>query len=145
MKGKIAGLTAAFVLLLSGCYGGGGDEPMLTSKGKDFVLKGVSGLERVSQLTGAESPNKTDRYAVYGTDLGSMINDGDKTYFVFGDTFGERSAGQVGGGGSFWRSNAIGYTTDVNPADGIALDGMITDDVGFPKSCCLRRSWTTTR
>jgi len=106
---------------------------MLDAHGKTFVLQGVSDVEQVSQITGAESPNRTDRFAVYGTDLGSMINDGDKTYFVFGDTFGERPPDQIGGGGSFWRSNTIGYTTDDNPEDGIALDGMITDETGLAK------------
>lgn len=106
---------------------------MLDATGKDFALKGVSGVERVSQITGAGSANKTDRYAVYGTDLGSMMNDGDKTYFVFGDTFGERPADQIGGGGSFWRSNTIGYSTDDDPADGITLNGMIVDEVGTAK------------
>src|SRR5690606_5601194 len=31
-------------------------------------------------------------------------------------------------GGSFWRSNAMGYSTDTEPSDGISLDGMIVDD-----------------
>ncbi|MBB6732005.1 DUF4185 domain-containing protein [Cohnella sp. CBP 2801] len=131
---KTAWLAAGLALLLAGCSGGGGKvNPQLDAEGKSFVLKGVSAAEKVSQITGADSPNKTDRFAVYGTDLGSMINDGDKTYFVFGDTFGERAADQIGGGGSFWRSNTIGYTTDSNPADGIALDGMIADDIGLAK------------
>ena len=106
---------------------------MLDAKGKDFVLTGVSGLTRVSQLTGADSPNKTDKYGVYGTDLGSMINDGDRTYFVFGDTFGERPEGMTGGGGSLWRSNALAYATDGDPADGISFDGMIVDEIGLAK------------
>lgn len=133
LKVIMLSLTAGLALLLSGCSGGSEANPKLDAKDKSFLLKGVSGVEQVSQITGAESRNKTDRYAVYGTDLGSMINDGDKTYFVFGDTFGERPADQVGGGGSFWRSNTIGYTTDDNPADGITLEGMITDDIGLAK------------
>ncbi|MBB3128535.1 hypothetical protein FHS19_003189 [Paenibacillus rhizosphaerae] len=135
MKGKAALLASCFILLLSGCMGGGGSKvnPMLEARGKSFLLKGVTGLEQVSQITGAQSPNHTDLYAVYGTDLGSMMNDGDRTYFVFGDTFGERPEGQTGGGGSYWRSNTIGYTTDSDPVDGITLDGMITDDIDTAK------------
>jgi hypothetical protein len=106
---------------------------MLEAKSKEFVLKGISDLTQVSRLTGADSPNKTDRYGVYGTDLGSMINAGERTYFVFGDTFGERPEGMIGGGGSLWRSNAIAYTSDLDPADGIAFDGMITDEIGLAK------------
>ncbi|RAP77534.1 DUF4185 domain-containing protein [Paenibacillus montanisoli] len=123
--------AAALLLAMAGCTSGDKSDPMLSSEGKPFILKGVTDLQQVSQLTGAESPNKTDRFAVYGTDLGSMFNDGDKTYFVFGDTFGERAPDQIGGGGSFWRSNTIGYTTDDDPSDGIKLDGMIADDIGL--------------
>jgi hypothetical protein len=63
-----------------------------------FVLKGVSNLTQVAQITGYESINKTHEYEIYGTDLGSMFNYGDKTYLVFGDTFGYRP--------SLWRSEA---------------------------------------
>lgn len=133
MKLRIGLAASALLLGLTGCLGGSKADPRLESEGKDFILKGVTNLEKVSQITGAESPNKTDRFAVYGTDLGSMINEGDRTYFVFGDTFGERPADQIGGGGSYWRSNTIAYTKDDNPADGITLDGMITDDIGTAK------------
>jgi hypothetical protein len=91
----------------------------------------VSGVEQLGQVTGADSPAKTDQYGVYGTDLGSMFQADGKTWFVFGDTFGEREAGMTGGGGSFWRSNTLGYTTDTDPSDGITLDGMIVDDLGL--------------
>lgn len=106
---------------------------MLNAEGKKFVLQGASDVQQVAQLTGADSLNKTDRFSVYGTDLGSMINADDRTYFVFGDTFGERPPDLTGGGGSFWRSNTMAYTTDKDPADGIAFDGMITDEVGLAK------------
>lgn len=131
--GLAAAVAAILLLAVSGCSGGAKSNPMLESSGKPFVLKSISGMEQVGQITGAESPNKTDRYAVYGTDLGSMMNAGDRTYFVFGDTFGERPADQIGGGGSYWRSNTIGYTTDSKPEDGIALDGMIVDDISTAK------------
>ncbi|QJD88409.1 DUF4185 domain-containing protein [Cohnella herbarum] len=106
---------------------------MLDAKEKTFILKGISDLTQVSQLTGADSPNKTDQYGVYGTDLGSMINADDRTYFVFGDTFGERPPDMIGGGGSYWRSNTIAYSTDNDPTDGITLDGMVSDEIGLAK------------
>lgn len=133
LKVKLLSLSAGLALLLSGCSGGSEANPQLGVKDGKFLLHGVKNAEQVAQITGAESPNKTDQYAVYGADLGSMINDGDKTYFVFGDTFGERSPDQIGGGGDYWRSNTMAYTTDDNPADGIKLDGMITDEVGLAK------------
>ena len=52
---------------------------------------------------------------------------------MFGDTFGEREPGVTGGGGSFWRSNVLGYTQDDDQSDGITLDGMILDDAGTAK------------
>jgi len=125
--------ACALLLISSACSGGGKTNPMLDAKGKSFVLKGVSDLKQVAQLTGADSPNRTDKYGVYGTDLGSMINDGDRTYFVFGDTFGERPDGMTGGGGSFWRSNTLAYATDADPSDGISFDGMIVDEIGLAK------------
>ncbi len=133
MKRIISISACAFLLLTTACSGGSKTNPMLDAKDKDFVLKGISDLTQVSQLTGADSPNHTEKYGVYGTDLGSMINDGDRTYFVLGDTFGERPEGMTGGGGSLWRSNTLAYTTDVEPSDGITLDGMIIDEIGLAK------------
>ncbi|MCA1572903.1 MAG: DUF4185 domain-containing protein [Chloroflexi bacterium] len=92
-----------------------------------FVLSGVSDLEEVAQLTGPGSINATDRFAVAGTDLGSMFNMEDRTYFVFGDTFGSRPEGMTGGGGGDWRSNVMAVTTDADPSDGITFDSFIAD------------------
>jgi hypothetical protein len=125
--------TVTLFLILTACLGGVESNPMLDVKGKKFVLQGVSDLQQIAQLTGADSVNATDRYVVYGTDLGSMINEGDRTYFVFGDTFGERNPTLTGAGGNFWRSNVLAYTTDSDPADGITFDGMITDEFGLAK------------
>ncbi|MFI6595799.1 DUF4185 domain-containing protein [Nonomuraea sp. NPDC050536] len=80
------------------------------------------GLTKLAQVTG---PGLTDGYAVHGTDLGSVFTMGDRTYLVFGDTFGE--------GRSFWRSNVMGYTADRDLSDGLRLDGMVTDEVGLAK------------
>ncbi|MGG6314480.1 DUF4185 domain-containing protein [Paenibacillus macerans] len=125
---------SALLLLTASC----GKEPSglerMTAPAEDaFILKSTANLQRIAQLTGKESLNQTDRFAVYGTDLGSMFTVEDKTYFVFGDTFGERPEGMTGGGGSFWRSNVMAYSTDLDPSDGIAFDGMITDDTGLAK------------
>jgi hypothetical protein len=56
-----------------------------------------------------------------------------KTWFVFGDTFGQREPGMTGGGGTEWRSNTLAFTTDGEPADGITFDGYVTDDAGWAK------------
>ena len=66
-------VTLIFItLVLAGCGGG----PSLTPEAHpvqpnaDFVLKGVKNLTQVARLIGADSINKTDRYAVAGADLG---------------------------------------------------------------------------
>ncbi|MDG9415094.1 hypothetical protein OLF88_11605, partial [Streptococcus pneumoniae] len=68
---------------------------------KPFVLDGVSGLTEIAQLTGPGAMNDTESVSVAGTDLGSMVNVGDKTFFFFGDKFGEREPGSIGGQGGF--------------------------------------------
>jgi hypothetical protein len=100
---------------------------------KPFVLAGVTNVEQVAQLTGHDSLNKTARFEIAGQDLGSMFQADGKTWFVFGDTFGQRDDGVTGGGGTEWRSNALAYTTDTDPTDGIRFDGYIADDIGWAK------------
>lgn len=107
-------------------------ESSVTARGPQAeVITGTANLTKVGQLTGPDSPNRTDAVAVAGTDLGSMFNVGDKTYFVFGDTFGERPPDAFGGTGTNWRSNALAWTTDTEPEDGIELGGWAVDDIGL--------------
>lgn len=106
---------------------------MLSTQNRPSALAGVANVRQVSQLTDPGSANKTARYEVAGQDLGSMFQADGKTWFVFGDTFGQRDPDTTGGGGSEWRSNTLAYTTDANPADGIHLDGYVTDDLGWAK------------
>jgi hypothetical protein len=96
-----------------------------------FLLAGVTNVKQISQLTGADSPNATEKYKIVGQDLGSMFRAFGKVWFVFGDTFGERAANFTGGGGTMWRSNTLAYSTDKDPTNGIKLDGYIVDDVGW--------------
>ncbi len=122
-------LASAAAIAVAGCsptdtLGNPADSP--------FVLGGVTGVEQLGAVTGPDSLGNTPQYAVDGTDLGSMFEFDGKTWFVFGDTFGERD-GVVGGGGSFWRSNTMGWTTDTDPSDGITIEGMIVDDIGLAK------------
>lgn len=123
LRPALAGVAA---LALVSCSG-----PEVTpSPDDEFVLSGVASAERVGQITGLESPGETTKYAVNFTDLGSMFEHDGKMWFVFGDTFGERDPAFTGGGGSFWRSNTLGWTTDSDPRDGITIEGMIIDDIG---------------
>src|SRR5690606_23129073 len=102
-----------------------------TETDKPFVVTGASDVTQIAQLTGQGAINDTESVAVAGTDLGSMVNVGERTYFVFGDTFGTRDEGMTGGGGGNWRSNAVAFTTDEDPSDGITFDGWVLDDIGL--------------
>ena len=85
-------------------------------------LKDVSELEMVAKLTGPNAINNTLKYDVFGTDLGHSFNDGEITFFVFGDTFGINNTN--------WRKNVMAFTTDQDPSDGIIFEGFITGDGG---------------
>ncbi len=122
-------LASVAALAMSGCSAGG---PHSNPADSPFVLTGVSGVAQIGAVTGPTSPGQTDKFAVNGTDLGSMFEFHNKVWFVFGDTFGERE-GVVGGGGSFWRSNTMGWTTDSTPSNGITIEGMVVDDIGLAK------------
>ncbi len=125
-------IVAAGATALAACAGSDqGSTAIDTDTDKPFVIDGVTDVTQIAQLTGPGAINDTEAVAVAGTDLGSMINVGDRTYFVFGDTFGTREPDAFGGGGGNWRSNAIAYTTDDDPTDGITFDGWVLDDVGL--------------
>jgi hypothetical protein len=105
-------------LVLVGLVGTAGRSPGRDSAPTDrLVLSGAAGVTRVAQLTGADSPNRTDRFGVVGTDLGSMFEADGKVWFAFGDTFSQREPGFTGGGGGEWRSKALAYTGDIDPTD----------------------------
>lgn len=85
---------------------------------------------KIAQLTGKDSINRTDeRWRVGGTDLGHMFEHKGRTAIVFGDTFD--SPGPPGS--PDWRSNVMGFSKDRKPADGLTIDGMITDRPGHAK------------
>ena len=101
---------------------------------KPFLLTGVSNVKEIAKLTGPDAVNDTAAVGVAGTDLGWMMNLGDRTFFVFGDTFGERDPESFGGQGEFWRSNVAAWTTDDDPTDGISFEGWHVDDVGLAEA-----------
>lgn len=76
--------------------------------------------EKISQLVGdydneREQPtqNRTySRYQLRATDLGVPFQDEERTWILFGDTWG------VAGG----NQNSLAYTSDTDPEDGLSLD-----------------------
>jgi hypothetical protein len=133
-----AASLALGITLLSGCGPAdpaSGPVPVDPEPDKPFVLEGVSNVTEIAQLTGPDAMNDTETAAVAGTDLGSMANVGDKTFFFFGDTFGDRDPDSIGGQGGIWRSNVSAWTTDDDPTDGISFDGWApADDIGWAEA-----------
>ena len=131
---QVAAAAASAALALCACTGqvaGGGplSPPAVDPEpDKPFVLDGVRDLTEIAKLTGPDAINDTEAVGVAGTDLGSMVNLGDTTFFLFGDTFGERAADSYGGQGGMWRSNVSAWTTDDDPRDGITFDGWAPID-----------------
>ena len=98
--------SASLATLLAACSGSPTTTPVVDADDdRPFVLADVANVTQIAQLTGPDAMNDTETAAVAGTDLGSMTNLGDRTYFFFGDTFGERDPESIGGQGGIWRSN----------------------------------------
>jgi hypothetical protein len=71
-----------------------------------------------------------------------MVNHNGKIYFLFGDTFADD--GVAGSGQVDWRNNAMAYSTDATPSDGITLDGWITRSNGTARQVITPGSQPTT-
>ncbi len=81
--------------------------------------------EVVAKLTGPDSLNRTDRWNVYGTDLGHMFRYGNQLRFTFGDTFGPERTDH--------RDNTMAWSTDNDINDGLEFDNYVTDSPGHAK------------
>lgn len=128
-KRRLLGLVVAVsVTALVGCAAESGSPRVDAARDAEFILTGVAGVEEVAKLTGPAAMNDTASVGVAGTDLGSMVDVGDRTYFLFGDTFGERADDAYGGQGGMWRSNVAAWTTDDDPSDGIDFEGWAPVD-----------------
>ena len=76
----------------------------------------------VQDLTGQFAPGDQRSIDVRGNDLGIVAESRDQLFFVFGDTFGYDSSGSLAPGGSNWRSNTFGRSTDLDPSKGITIE-----------------------
>ncbi|MFT4414834.1 DUF4185 domain-containing protein [Fredinandcohnia humi] len=127
-------ILLAFILLAGALY-------LFINQGESYSVKKPTPkikaitVSEIAAITGQESVNKTEeRYDIKGTDLGSIFDMKGKLYFVFGDTFGAGSMLPPGTGStSYWRSNVVGYSTDMDPSDGVKLDGFLEDVNGKAK------------
>lgn len=116
MRGKLSTILIAFLLF---CFGS-------SFAGEDVIV--ISRPKKICQLVGEydrelKEPtiNRTkSRYKLFGTDLGVPFMHHGKIYLLFGDTVGVN------------KGDAIAYTTDFNPEDGLNLN-FITDTKGVYK------------
>ncbi len=89
------------------------------------VLSSAVTTTQIAKETGADSINHTDAVNLCGTDLGELFDWLGKTFIAFGDTNACNGGPQ--------RSNALAYTTDTTPADGLTFDGWATGSDGLFK------------
>jgi len=95
----------------------------------------------LGQVTGAAPPNHTDsRFAVHGTDLGVLWDDGaGGVLCAFGDTYGA-GWGPPGSGPptADWRFNTLARSTSRDLRAGLVLDTMIEDRPGHAREILPR-------
>ncbi|MGQ0574771.1 MAG: DUF4185 domain-containing protein [Pseudonocardia sp.] len=93
----------------------------------------VATVEILGPVTGAAAvPDTADRWAVHGTDLGILWDDGaGGVLCAFGDTYG---TGWVPPGSgprtADWRFNTLARSTTADLRGGLVLDEMVTDRPG---------------
>ena len=126
MKKKYLILSLVSVFAITGC------KSMEKESGKDAPVysENIKSIKMVDWMTGPLSKvNTLEKWAVGGTDLGIPCYDetNHRMYFAFGDTYSGSYLDDAARSGN-WRSNVIGYTTDLNASDGITLEGFITTE-----------------
>jgi hypothetical protein len=89
----------------------------------------TASVERIAALTGPNAPVDMRTPDVCGTDIGTMAEIGGRILFAFGDTFGW-SDGRCTRFGPNWRSNVLGFTSDSDPTNGVAIEAWLTDADG---------------
>jgi hypothetical protein len=82
---------------------------------------------KVAQVTGAASSNRTERYNVCGADYGILFAWQGRTYMAFGDTRSCRPFADI-------RPDTLAFTSDIEPSDGLRIDGWVTDQRGEAKT-----------
>lgn len=122
-------LLVSPTLSLAQAPGLGEDREIGTLPGKqwEFHTLTKTSVRMVSQVTGEDSPNKTQsRFGVWGVDLGSMAVIRDTTYMFGGDAFGDAKNGH-------WRSNVLFLIQDDSPSDGLTIVDAVKDKRGKAK------------
>lgn len=105
------------------------------------VLNGWRGLpqlpgstQAVFQMTGMDSPNRTQNVNVLGTDLGVMWDDGRGGMITaFGDSAGLGLPNLLTGSMWAWTSNVLFRSTTTDPSKGIYFDSVVPNPLPSPK------------
>ncbi|MGO4616156.1 DUF4185 domain-containing protein [Nocardia sp. 2YAB30] len=105
------------------------------------ALNGIHGLpelpgptKAVYQVTGMDSPNRTQNVNVLGTDLGIMWDDGSgRMITAFGDSAGLGFPNLLAGSIWAWTSNVLFRSSDRNPSNGIVFDDVVPNPLPSPK------------
>ena len=108
-------------------------DSILALPGKQDALHDLTGTttDKVIQITGEDSPNKTQSCCGgWGTDLGSIARLGDQYFMFGGDTFGDEK-------NAHWRSNVLFVIEDDDPTDGLTIVDAVTDKTGRAKELLL--------
>ncbi|MEU6186327.1 DUF4185 domain-containing protein [Nocardia sp. NPDC047038] len=105
------------------------------------AINGIHGLpdlpgpaRAVFQVTGMDSPNRTQNVNVLGTDLGIMWDDGNgRMITAFGDSAGIGIPNLLAGSIWAWTSNVLFRSSRHDPADGIIFDDVVPNPIPSPK------------
>ncbi|MET7771384.1 DUF4185 domain-containing protein [Nocardia sp. NPDC005366] len=98
-------------------------------------LPQLSGSTRaVFQMTGMDSPNRTQNVNLLGTDLGIMWDDGRGNMITaFGDSAGLGIPNLLAGSVWAWTSNVLFRSTTKDPSNGIFFDSVVPNPLPSPK------------
>jgi hypothetical protein len=100
--------------------------------GATAVQDPPSPLSVIAQVTGHDSPNKTDeRYSIDGTDLGITWDDGNgHVMLTFGDTYATGNKQCGAGLTTGWRDMPVALSSNRDRTRGIPFDTMVTNAPG---------------
>ncbi|WP_433712475.1 DUF4185 domain-containing protein [Nocardia sp. CA-084685] len=90
--------------------------------------------QAVYQMTGMDSPNRTQNVNVLGTDLGVMWDDGNgRMITAFGDSAGLGLPNLLVGSAFAWSSQVLFHSSTKDPSHGISFESAVTNPLPSPK------------
>ncbi|MFC3963489.1 DUF4185 domain-containing protein [Nocardia jiangsuensis] len=142
MKRSLSALVTAGALALTLSVTGGAPagadpnnvNPIPGMNGQPRGLPRLPGpTEAVFQVTGMDSPNRTERYNMLGTDLGVMWDGNGTLFTAFGDSAGLGVPNLLAGSMWAWTSNALFRSGNHDPANGLRFDSFVPNPLPSPK------------